>query len=136
MTESVRCVVFGYYERDELLYASRTRNDFTLVTRARVVQEVQGDRNPPSTIYTWRKQFGQLEPADVKRLRRLEQENGRLKKLVAERDLEIEVMKEITQKTRAGAPTRRRQVLYATTLLRSRCGSVPQVQHVTAHRDG
>jgi putative transposase len=51
-----------------------------------------------STIYTWRKQFGQLEPADVKRLRQLEQENGRLKKLVAERDLEIEVMKEITRK--------------------------------------
>src|SRR5215204_6330299 len=47
-----------------------------------------------ATIYTWRKQFGQLEPTDVKRLRQLEQENGRLKKLVAERDLEIEVMKE------------------------------------------
>ena len=50
------------------------------------------------TIYTWRRQFGQLEPADVKRLRQLEQENGRLKKLVAERDLEIEVMKEIGKK--------------------------------------
>jgi putative transposase len=46
-----------------------------------------------ATIYTWRKQFGQLEPTDDK-LRQLEQENGRLKKLVAERDLEIEVMKE------------------------------------------
>jgi putative transposase len=51
-----------------------------------------------ATIYMWRKQFGQLEPTDVKRLRQLEQENGRLKKLVAERDLEIEVMKEITRK--------------------------------------
>ena len=50
------------------------------------------------TIYVWRRQFGQLEPADVKRLRQLEQENGRLKKLVAERDLEIEVMKEIGKK--------------------------------------
>jgi transposase-like protein len=51
-----------------------------------------------ATIYTWRKHFGRLEPTDVKRLRQLEQENGRLKKLVAERDLEIEVMKEITRK--------------------------------------
>ena len=50
------------------------------------------------TIYVWRKQFGALEPADVKRLRQLEQENGRLKKLVAERDLEIEVMKEVARK--------------------------------------
>ena len=32
------------------------------------------------TLYAWRKHFGTLEPADVKRLRQLEQENGRLKK--------------------------------------------------------
>jgi transposase-like protein len=51
------------------------------------------------TIYGWWKHFGTLEPADVKRLRQLEQENSRLKKLVAERDLELEVMKEITRKT-------------------------------------
>jgi len=50
------------------------------------------------TIYLWRKKFGQLEPADVKPLRQLEQENAKLKKLVAERDLEIEVMKEIAAK--------------------------------------
>jgi putative transposase len=50
------------------------------------------------TIYLWRKKFGQLDPADVKRLRQLEQENAKLKKLVAERDLEIEVMKEIAAK--------------------------------------
>ena len=46
----------------------------------------------------WRKRFGELEPADVKRLRQLEQENTRLKKLVAERDLEIEVMREVARK--------------------------------------
>ena len=34
----------------------------------------------------------------MKRLRQLEQENAKLKKLVAERDLEIEVMKEISRK--------------------------------------
>ena len=32
------------------------------------------------TIYGWRKRFGKLEPADVKRLRQLEQENAKLKK--------------------------------------------------------
>ncbi len=50
------------------------------------------------TIYNWRKHFGGLESADVKRLRQLEQENARLKKMVADRDLEIEVMKEIAVK--------------------------------------
>ena len=39
-----------------------------------------------------------LEPTDVKRLRQLEQENGRLKKMVADRDLELDVLKEITRK--------------------------------------
>ena len=50
------------------------------------------------TIYAWRKRFGQLESVDVKRLRQLEQENAKLKKLVAERDLEIELMKEVAAK--------------------------------------
>ena len=69
----------------------------------------EGDREPVSvvakrhgiseqTIYTWRKRFGGLQASDVKRLRQLEVENGRLKKLVAERDLEIEVMKEVAAK--------------------------------------
>ena len=49
-------------------------------------------------IYTWRKRFGALQTDDVKRLKQLEAENARLKKLVAERDLEIEVMKEINAK--------------------------------------
>jgi putative transposase len=50
------------------------------------------------TIYTWRKRFGMFQADDVRRLRQLETENARLKKLVVERDLEIEVMKEITAK--------------------------------------
>ena len=50
------------------------------------------------TIYTWRKRFGGIEANDVRRLKQLEVENARLKKLVAERDLEIEVMKEVAAK--------------------------------------
>lgn len=50
------------------------------------------------TLYAWRKRFGTLEVDDAKRLKALEAENARLKKLVAERDLEIEVMKEISRK--------------------------------------
>ena len=50
------------------------------------------------TLYTWRKRFGGLQASDVRRLKQLEIENARLKKLVAERDLEIEVMKEVAAK--------------------------------------
>ena len=50
------------------------------------------------TIYLWRKRFGKLEAVDLKRLRQLETENSKLKKLLADRDLEIDVMKEISRK--------------------------------------
>ena len=49
-------------------------------------------------IYGWKKRFGTFQADDVRRLKQLEAENARLKKLVAERDLEIEVMKEIAAK--------------------------------------
>ena len=47
------------------------------------------------SIYRWKRQFGQMEVADVRALRQLRQENGRLKKVLAERDMEVEVMKEL-----------------------------------------
>jgi transposase-like protein len=50
------------------------------------------------TLYIWRKKFGALETSDVRRLKALEQENARLKKIVADRDLELDVMKEINRK--------------------------------------
>jgi len=50
------------------------------------------------TIYKWRQNFSGMDLSDVRRLKTLEQENGRLKKLLAERDLEVEVMKEIVSK--------------------------------------
>ena len=76
------------------------------------------DRDPVATvakrhgvseqaIYTWKKRFGSFQPDDVRRLKQLEEENARLKKLVAERDLEIEVMKEIDKKNgRRAGPSR------------------------------
>ncbi len=50
------------------------------------------------TYYRWKAKFGGMEVSDAKKLKALEAENVRLKKLVAERDLEIEVMKEIAAK--------------------------------------
>ena len=51
------------------------------------------------TIYAWRKRFGKLEAVDVKRLRQLEQENGRrLKKLVADLTLDVDLLKEVSRK--------------------------------------
>lgn len=50
------------------------------------------------TFYVWKKKFGAMGEAEVKRLRELEKENSRLKRLLAERDLELDVVKEFLQK--------------------------------------
>jgi putative transposase len=50
------------------------------------------------TFYRWRKIYGGMGVPEVRRLRQLEEENGRLKRLVAERDLEIDAMKEVLRK--------------------------------------
>jgi transposase-like protein len=48
------------------------------------------------TLYRWRRAYSGMEVPEVKRLKQLEQENARLKKLLAERDLEVEVMVDST----------------------------------------
>ena len=47
------------------------------------------------TYYRWKRKFGQMEVSEVRRLRELEKENSRLKRLLADRDLEVDAMKEV-----------------------------------------
>ena len=46
------------------------------------------------TYYRWKKQYGRMDRSEVKRLREMEKENERLKKLVAELTLDKEILKE------------------------------------------
>ena len=50
------------------------------------------------TFYRWRKTYGGMSVSEARRLRELEKENARLKRLLAERDVEIDVMKEVLGK--------------------------------------
>lgn len=50
------------------------------------------------TFYRWRNKFGGLEVKDASRLRELERENQRLKKIVADQALDISILKEINSK--------------------------------------
>jgi transposase-like protein len=50
------------------------------------------------TYYRWRKEYGGMNTADAKRLKMLEKENARLKKLVAEQALDIVVLKDVNSK--------------------------------------
>jgi putative transposase len=51
-----------------------------------------------NSFYTWKRKYGAMNEPEVRRLRELEKENGRLKRLLAERDVELDVMKEIIEK--------------------------------------
>ena len=66
--------------------------------RATVAEAAKKHKVSEPTIYAWRKHFGQLEVADVKRLKALELENSRLKKLLAETMLDASTLKEMLGK--------------------------------------
>lgn len=50
------------------------------------------------TFYRWKRRYGGLSESEAKRLKRLERENQRLKVLIAERDLELEILREVVGK--------------------------------------
>ena len=50
------------------------------------------------SFYRWRKKYGGLSVSEARRLKDLEKENSRLKRLLAERDVEIDVMKDVLAK--------------------------------------
>jgi putative transposase len=50
-----------------------------------------------NTFHRWRAQYGGMKADDVKRLKELERENSQLKRIVANKELEIEGLKEISK---------------------------------------
>ena len=51
-----------------------------------------------NTFYKWRQKYGGMQVSDAKRLRELEAENARLKKLLAESQLDIAALKDVLAK--------------------------------------
>ncbi len=51
-----------------------------------------------ATFYAWRQKFGGMSSKEVQRLKELEKENARLKKLLAEKVVEIDCLKEVASK--------------------------------------
>ena len=84
---------------DEQMVAILRESDRTSVAEAAKKHKVSDQ-----TIYLWRKHFAGLAPADVKRLKALELENAKLKRLLAERDLEVDLMREVNRKNVWSAP--------------------------------
>ena len=52
----------------------------------------------PTTLYAWKKKYNNMNVSEAKRLRELEFENAKLKRLVADMALNIEVLKDVNSK--------------------------------------
>jgi len=68
--------------------------DMMLAAGKTIGQVVQVLEVSEQTFHRWRNQYGGMKAEEVKRLRELEQENKRLKKLLAESELDKSILKE------------------------------------------
>jgi putative transposase len=67
-------------------------------TGASVAETARKHGTSEATIYIWRKKFGGMEVSDARRLRELESENARLKKIVAQQMLDNDALKDLLTK--------------------------------------
>jgi methylphosphotriester-DNA--protein-cysteine methyltransferase len=51
-----------------------------------------------ATYHRWRNRYGRMNLSETKRLKELEKENARLKKIVADQALDIQILKEVSRK--------------------------------------
>jgi transposase-like protein len=63
-----------------------------------VKEAVQQEGITENTYFRWRKEYGGMSATDLKRLKELEKENSRLKKIVADLTLDNEMLKDVASK--------------------------------------
>src|ERR1700686_2959396 len=91
------------------------KSKFTEAQIVAILQEAATGRKPHTelcrehgvninTFYIWKRKYAGLETQDVRRLRELESENAQLKKLLAERDLEIDAVRTLFRKNGLALP--------------------------------
>ena len=81
----------------EQIIAKLREADAMLAAGRSIGQVVQHLGVSEQTYHRWRNQYGGMKATDAKRLKQLEQENGRLKKLVGEQALDIAMLKEVAK---------------------------------------
>ena len=83
--------------KPEQIIAKLREADAMLGAGKTIAQVVQQLAVSEQTYHRWRNQYGGMKATDAKRLKHLEQENGRLKKLVGEQALDIAMLKEVAK---------------------------------------
>lgn len=84
------------------------KSKFTESQIIKTIKEVEGGRSVEAvarelkvskgTIYTWRKKYSGMEVSQLKRLKELEEENLKLKRMFAEQALQLEMAKDVISK--------------------------------------
>jgi putative transposase len=80
----------------------------TVEEKVRILRQADGERTilevcdeqniSEQTFHRWKKEFGLLDVKQAKRLKELEEENGRLKRIVADKVLGMEILQEALEK--------------------------------------
>jgi putative transposase len=81
------------FTEEQVIYALRLAESGTLVTdvcRQMGISE--------ATFYVWKKKYASVGVADLRQLRQLQEENGRLKRLVADLTLDKQILSEVIRK--------------------------------------
>jgi putative transposase len=69
---------------------------------AKVTELCRRHGNSEATFYTWRSKYAGLEVSEMRRLRQLEEENRRLKSIVADQALDLRALKDVLAKNGNG----------------------------------
>ena len=78
--------------------AAALRDGARLESAGRTVSQVAAELGiSPSTYRTWRRQYGQLHDGDVTRMKSLERENAALRRILVDKELENEALRELSR---------------------------------------
>ena len=87
----------GSFSRERWVHRTDTKIEVELANGKATPQAAREVGITEQTYYRWRREFGGLKMDQAKRLKELEKENSRLKRLVAELSLEKQVLREVAQ---------------------------------------
>jgi putative transposase len=87
----------GKHHTPEQIISLLRQAEFELGSGLGVAQVCQKLAISEQTLHRWRNQYGGLKADEAKRLKELEAENARLKKIVADQALDLQMLKEVAR---------------------------------------
>ncbi len=83
--------------RPEEIVAKLRQADEALAKGATIAETARSLGVSEVTLHRWRAEYGSVDRDAVRRMKELEKENARLKRLVAEQQLDIQILKEVAK---------------------------------------